>query len=183
MEANGVMIFSGEKKAYPKPVKDPKVTLAYGAKSFPELGKKLDSMNKEIQRNALTVLINQFAIDANVAEAMRAGLLDILFDLVKSPEDDIKLKATEAVTMASNVTSGRREIMKDAGSKLRQWIDIVNDSSEVMRSLGYKMLENVANTMEGKVSYYNMLQLVLQRAMYEFFTQCTLRKPTHLLRM
>jgi len=41
MEANNAMIFGGEKKDYPVHLKDPKVTLAYGAKTFPELSKKL----------------------------------------------------------------------------------------------------------------------------------------------
>lgn len=156
MEINRSLIITGEKKPYPNPVRDPKVTLAYGNNQFSQLGKKCISSNKEMKLNTLKVILNTFKTDYSVAEAMNTNLLDTLFDLINDADVKVKAKSISAISAACNFTSGRRALLVNGDAFLNKLIGVLNDSDDNVRAFGYNTLLSVSNTSEGKELMVNL---------------------------
>ena len=103
-----------ENRANPKPQAPTRVTLAFGNLAQPVLVEKMNSDDDEIVRNALAAVVRLFKVPLNVVKSVAAGGIPTLTRLTQHGDAVIRRRATMALQLLMNNSSGRKAVVLDS---------------------------------------------------------------------
>jgi len=148
-KAAGMHMNRFEVKGMPTESLVTKITEAYGLEKCSKLLKQISGDNLDVRINSLAVLCDEFHNAFSIDGCSREGVMNILTKMITDPDYNTRVKATEALSIASNDASGSRAIIEYGDEYIPLIIQGVNDPSDIVRGNIYLTLVNLTKTMEG----------------------------------
>lgn len=128
-------------KNQPQEIPDTKIVAAYGLRKCPKLVLQVSGPNLEVRVNALEVLCDEFQNPYSVDGCVREGVISVLSNMVTDADFTTRVRATKALSLAANDSSGLLSILETNAIPLI--LLGVQDPSEEVRGNVYTCLRNV----------------------------------------